>query len=146
MCMLAHSHTIVYPHQHVRSPARICTHTGTSVQRTPSILNPDPGLGSVFTCKWYTTICGPFCLLCPSSRLGPGRRAGSQMGRGDHIRWAPMFMEPNAWKKEGRGWLTGSHWNSRDSHIAWKKSMDLCPSLTGEQERDEKDKEKGLPV
>lgn len=66
---LACTHTRLYVH----------THTGTSVQRTPSILNPDPGLVSVFTCKWYTTICGPFCLLCSSSHLGPGKRAGSQM-------------------------------------------------------------------
>ena len=60
--------------------AHICTHRGTSVQRTPSILNPDPGLVSVFTCKWSTTICGPSRLLCPSSRLGLGKRAASQMG------------------------------------------------------------------
>lgn len=34
-------------------------------------------------------------------------------GTGDHIRWAPMFMEPNAVKRgrkrEGRGCLPGSH-------------------------------------
>lgn len=64
----------------------------------------------------------------------------------DHIRWAPMVMKPSAPKREGRGWVTGSHWNSRDSHIAWKGSMDWSPSLTAEQERDEKDKENGLPV
>lgn len=76
---LAHARAAAYTCW--RGRARACTraHTGTSVQRTPSILNPDPGLVSVFTCKWYTTICGPFCLLCPSSRLGPGKRAGSQM-------------------------------------------------------------------
>lgn len=73
--MHMHAHT----HDNIRSHTRLCTHTGTSVQRTPSILNPDPGLVSVFTCKWYTTICGPFCLRCPSSHLGPGKRAGSQM-------------------------------------------------------------------
>lgn len=82
------SHTILYTcrclHTHtemrVCTHAHICTHRGTSVQRTPSILNPDPGLVSVFTCKWSTTICGPFRLLCPSSRLGLGKRAASQMG------------------------------------------------------------------
>ncbi len=74
------SHTIIYTCRGVCTHAHICTHRGTSVQRTPSILNPDPGLVSVFTCKWSTTICGPFRLLCPSSRLGLGKRAASQMG------------------------------------------------------------------
>lgn len=54
---------------------------------------------------------------------------------GDHIRWAPVVMEPNASKREGRGCLPGSHWNSRDSHISWKWSMVWSPSLTGEQGR-----------
>lgn len=76
----AWSHTIIYTCRRVCTHAHICTHRGTSVQRTPSILNPDPGLLSVFTCKWSTTICGPFRLLCPSSRLGLGKRAASQMG------------------------------------------------------------------
>lgn len=74
------SHTIIYACRRVCTHAHICTHRGTSVQRTPSILNPDPGLVSVFTCKWSTTICGPFRLLCPSSRLGLGKWAASQMG------------------------------------------------------------------
>lgn len=74
------SHTTVYARRRVCTRAHICTHRGTSVQRTPSILNPDPGLLSVFTCKWSTTICGPSRLLRPSSRLGPGMRAASQMG------------------------------------------------------------------
>lgn len=90
-------HMLTHNHIRLSVQAHICTHRGTSVQRTPSILNPDPGLLSVFTCKWSTTICGPFCLLCPSSRLGLGKRAASQMG--DHIRWAPMVMEPNAVKR-----------------------------------------------
>lgn len=124
--------------------AHICTHGGTSVQRTPSILNPDPGLHSVFTCKWSTTICGPSRLLCPSSRLGPGMRAASQMG-------GPHQMGSNAYgakrreerkKREGRGCLPGSHRNSRDSHIGWKWSMVRSPSLTGEQ----RDQDRGLPV
>lgn len=77
-----HAHTQSYTRAGActRTHAHICTHRGTSVQRTPSILNPDPGLVSVFTCKWSTTICGPFRLLCPSSRLGLGKRAASQMG------------------------------------------------------------------
>lgn len=74
------SHTTVYARRRVCTRTHICTHRGTSVQRTPSILNPDPGLLSVFTCKWSTTICGPSRLLRPSSRLGPGMRAASQMG------------------------------------------------------------------
>lgn len=74
------SHTIIYTRRRVCAHAHICTHRGTSVQRTPSILNPDPGPVSVFTCKWSTTICGPVRLLCPYSRLGLGKRAASQMG------------------------------------------------------------------
>ena len=74
------SHTIIYSRLRVCTHAHICTHRGTPVQRTPSILNPDPGLVSVFTCKWSTTICGPSRLLRPCSRLGLGKRAASQMG------------------------------------------------------------------
>lgn len=124
-------------HNHIRLPvhAHICTHRGTSVQRTPSILNPDPGLHSVFTCKWSTTICGPSRLLCPSSRLGLGKRAASQMGgphqMGSHGYGAKRCEERK--KREGRGCLPGSHRNSRDSHISWKWSMVWSPSLTGEQ-------------
>lgn len=141
----AWSHTIIYTCRRVCTCARICTHRGTSVQRTPSILNPDPGLVSVFTSKWSTTICGPFRLLCPSSRLGLGKRE-LLVRWGDHIRWAPVVMEPNASKEEGRGCLPGSHWNSRDSHIAWKWSMVWSPSLTGEQRTVAKDRVKGLHV
>lgn len=78
----AHTHCHICVRARVCTHAHICTHRGTSVQRTPSILNPDPGLVSVFTCKWSTTICGPSRLLCPSSRLGLGKRAASQMGVG----------------------------------------------------------------
>lgn len=131
----AWSHTIIYTCRRVCTHAHICTHRGTSVQRTPSILNPDPGLLSVFTCKWSTTICGPFRLLCPSSRLGPGKRAASQMG-GPHQMGSRGYGAKRSKEKEereGRGCLPGSHWNSRDSHISWKWSMVWSPSLTGEQ-------------
>lgn len=131
----ARSHTIIYTCRRVCTHAHICTHRGTSVQRTPSILNPDPGLLSVFTCKWSTTICGPFRLLCPSSRLGLGKRAGSQMG-GPHQMGSRGYgakRSKEREEREGRGCLPGSHWNSRDSHISWKWSMVCSPSLTGEQ-------------
>lgn len=64
-----------------RAPASYMHNTeGTSVQRTPSILNPDPGLLSVFTCKWSTTICGPSRLLASLQPSGP-------RGREPLVRW-----------------------------------------------------------
>lgn len=80
----------VLTHNHIGLPvhAQICTHRGTSVQRTPSILKPDPGLHSVFTCKWSTTICGPSRRLCPSSRLGLGKSCSSDGGTtSDGLQW-----------------------------------------------------------
>lgn len=98
--MHTHAHTQSYTLERcVCTHAHICTHRGTSVQRTPSILNPDPGLVSVFTCKWSTTICGPFRPLCPSSRLGLGKRAASQMG-GPHQMGSRGY---GAKRSEGRG-------------------------------------------
>lgn len=64
-----------------RVPASYMHNTeGTSVQRTPSILNPDTGLLSVFTCKWSTTICGPSRLLASLQPSGP-------QGREPLVRW-----------------------------------------------------------
>lgn len=101
--MLTHKHI----HLRVCTHAHICTHRGTSVQGTPSILNADPGLVSVFTCKWSTTICGPFVGSVPPAVWAWGRELLVRWG--DRIRWAPMVMEPNAPKGEGRGCLPGSH-------------------------------------
>lgn len=90
----------------------------------------------------------PLVCFVPPAVWAWGRELLVRWG-GDHIRWAPMFMEPNAVKRgkkrEGRGCLPGSHRNSRDSHISWKWSMVWSPSLTGEQ-REDKDQAKGLPV
>lgn len=62
-----------------RAPASYMHNTeGTSVQRTPSILNR--GLLSVFTCKWSTTICGPSRLLASLQPSGP-------RGREPLVRW-----------------------------------------------------------
>lgn len=94
-----HAHTQSYTLVSVHAQAHICTHRGTSVQRTPSILNSDPGPVSVFTCKWSTTICGPSRLLGPCSRLGLGKRAASQMG-GPHQMGSRGY---GAKRSEGRG-------------------------------------------
>lgn len=66
----------------------------------------------------------------------------------DHIRWAPVVMKPNAPKREGRGWVTGSHWNSRDSHIAWKWSMDRSQFFDwrGEERRKGRRKRPSCPT
>lgn len=142
-------------HNHIRSPvhAHICTHRGTSVQRTPSILNPDPGLHAVFTWKCSTTICGPSRLLCTSSRLGLGKRAASQMGRrrGRTTSDGLPCLRSQTLRREGKrgreeAALPGSHRNSRDSHIPWKWSMVRASSLTGRAEEKRRSKEKGLPV
>lgn len=95
-------HMLTHNHIHLPVHAHICTHRGTSVQRTPSILNPDPGLHSVFTWKWSTTICGPSRLLCTSSRLGLGKRTASQMG-GTTSDGLPCLWSQTLWREGKRG-------------------------------------------
>lgn len=106
-CITTHthicSHAIIYTCRLRCVSAGVGT-GGTSVQWTPSILNPDLGLVSVFTCKWSTTICGPSRLLCPSSRLGPGKRAARQMG-GPHQMGSHGQRAKLQEKGEGRGCL-----------------------------------------
>lgn len=140
----ARSHTSVYACPRVCTHAHICTHRGTSVQRTPSILNPDPGLVSVFTCKWSTTICGPSRLLCPSSRLGLGKRAASQMG-GPHQMGS---RRDGAKRSEERGKRLPA-WQPRKQQ-GLPHSMEVVHGLVSFSDRraggDTKDEAKGLPV